>query len=64
MISREWADILFEIYAVCHRLPEWPSVVAMHKQEDRDYFLMLDEILEIGEFSNIRFSSPSREGVD
>lgn len=42
MTRREWNQTLYAIWIECYPLPEWPSLCALHDEEDRGYFEMIE----------------------
>ena len=44
MTRREWFDIIFTIYKECRAEKGWADLYECHDQEDRDYFMGLDEL--------------------
>lgn len=44
MNRREWFDLLFDIYKECRDLPKWCDVYECHDDEDRKYFMGLDDL--------------------
>lgn len=44
MTRRQWFDAIFQIHKDCRDLPRWADVYECHDEEDRQYFMGLDEL--------------------
>lgn len=42
-LGRPWKDLLFLIYKDCRDLPHWGDLYEFYDDEDRGYFMQLDE---------------------
>lgn len=42
-MTLEWMEVLFSIWKENHTSKFWPDIYELHDQEDRQYFLELEE---------------------
>lgn len=45
-MNLEWQEVLYGIWNDCRKLSRWDLVYECHDEEDRDYFMELDETEE------------------
>lgn len=44
----EWKSILLEEYIHCREFPGWAQIYEAHDQQDKEYFLSLEDYRESG----------------